>query len=441
MKKLLLQLLALLLAGPAFLLACGFGLPAQYDESFLGELSDKCALLEQSPAPRIVLVGGSSLAFGVDSALLEQEFPGYTVVNFGLYAALGTQLMLELSDGQFREGDIVILSPEQQAQTLSCYFNAEAAWQALDGDFALLARLDPSHFGALLGQYPYFAARKLNYFLQGEKPVPEGVYRHASFDSRGDVRADTPANIMPGGWDRNTPVLLEPQVTDPDFVALVNGWAARAAEQGAQVYYRLCPMNAEAVQGDPDAYYDYLRGKLDFPILGDPKACILDPAWFYDTNFHLNEAGRQLNTRTLARDLKAQLGDTSKTDIPIPAMPELAAVETARGDDSDTACFTFEQQGSAAVLTGVTAEGRSRGTLTVPTHWQGLPVTAIADGAFAGCGALRAIRLQSSDPTACIPGQGLLEGCAADVSILVPEGSADAYKLSYFWSGYAAHIR
>lgn len=36
MKKLLLQLLALLLAGPAFLLACGFGLPAQYDESCVG---------------------------------------------------------------------------------------------------------------------------------------------------------------------------------------------------------------------------------------------------------------------------------------------------------------------------------------------------------------------------------------------------------------------
>ena len=441
MKKLLLQLLALLLAGPAFLLGCGFGLPAQYDESFLGELSDKCALLEQSPSPRIILVGGSSLAFGVDSALLEKEFPGYTVVNFGLYAALGTQLMLELSDGQFREGDIVILSPEQQAQTLSCYFNAEAAWQALDGDFALLARLDPSHFGALLGQFPYFAARKLNYFLRGEKPVPEGVYRHASFDSRGDVRADTPANIMPGGWDQNTPVLLEPGVLDADFVEFVNTWAARAAEQGAQVYYRFCPMNAAAVQGDPDAYYDFLRGQLDFPILGDPNACVLDPAWFYDTNFHLNSAGRQLNTRTLVRDLKAQLGDTSKTGIPIPTMPELATAETAAGDDSDAACFTFEQRGGAAVLTGVAEEGRGRETLTVPTHWQGLPVTAIADGAFAGCDALRAIRLQSADPTACVPGQGLLDGCAADVSILVPEGAADDYKLSYFWSGYAANIR
>ena len=100
MKKLLLQLLA----GPLFLLGCGFGLPARYDESFLGELGDKCTLLAESSSPRIVLVGGSSLAFGVDSTLLEEEFPGYTVVNFGLYAALGTQMMLELSDGQFREG-------------------------------------------------------------------------------------------------------------------------------------------------------------------------------------------------------------------------------------------------------------------------------------------------------------------------------------------------
>ena len=111
-QKLWLQVVALLLLGPLVLLVCGFGLPAQYDESFLGELGDKCDLLEQTPAPRIVLVGGSSVAFGVDSKLLEQEFPGYTAVNFGLYAALGTQVMLELSKGQFQPGDIVIISPE-----------------------------------------------------------------------------------------------------------------------------------------------------------------------------------------------------------------------------------------------------------------------------------------------------------------------------------------
>lgn len=437
--KLWLQVLALLLLGPMILLGCGFGLPARYDESFLGALGDKCALLEEADAPRIVLVGGSSVAFGVDSTLLEQEFPGYTAVNFGLYAALGTQVMLELSEGRFRPGDIVILSPEQQQQTLSCYFNAEATWQALDGNFALLARLDPDHFRALLGQFPYFAARKANYFLRGEKPLPDGVYRRASFDAHGDVRAGCTANRMPGGWDANTPVLLEPEILDPDFVARINAWAAAALAQGAQVYYRFCPMNAAAVTGDADAYYDWLREQLDFPILGDPNSSILDPAWFYDTNFHLNEAGRQLNTRTLVRDLKAQLGDTSRTEIPIPDRPALSTGETAQGDDSDGDCFTFEIRGSAALLTGVTAEGRTRRTLTVPTHWQGLPVTSIADGAFAGCDALETIRLQNADPTACTPGQDLLRDCGADLQ--VPEGARDDYKLSYFWSPYASRIR
>ena len=35
----------------------------------------------------------------------------------------------------------------------------------------------------------------------------------------------------------------------------------------------------------------------------------------------------------------------------------------------------------------------------------------------------------------------LLQGCYADVAIEVPDGAADDYALSYFWSGYAAHIR
>ena len=437
-RKLWLQVLALLLLGPLVLLGCGFGLPAQYDESFLGALGDKCALLEQAPGPRIVLVGGSSVAFGVDSTLLEEEFPGYTAVNFGLYAALGTQVMLELSQGQFQAGDIVILSPEQQQQTLSCYFNAESTWQALDGSFGLLTRLDPAHFGALMGQFPYFAARKANYFLRGEKPVPEGVYRRSSFDAHGDVRADCAANRMPGGWDVNTPVLLEETVLDPEFVEKINAWAAAAEAQGAQVYYRFCPMNAAAVQGDADAYYDFLRGQLDFPILGDPHTCILDPAWFYDTNFHLNEAGRQLNTRNLVRALKAELGETSPTEIAVPAMPAMATGETAQGDDSDLGCFLFEARNGAALLTGVTEEGRTRRTLTVPTHWQGLPVTAIADGAFAGCDVLETIVLQQTDPTACTPGQELLRGCEANLR--VPDGAQDAYKLSYFWSTYASRI-
>ena len=113
--------LALALVIPVTLLCWGFWVPAQFGDTFMGELKHKVQLLRETEGKRLILVGGSSVAFGIDSALLQQHFPDYQVVNFGMYAALGTTVMLELSEPYIREGDIVILMPEQQAQTLpSC---------------------------------------------------------------------------------------------------------------------------------------------------------------------------------------------------------------------------------------------------------------------------------------------------------------------------------
>ena len=56
---------------------------------------------------------------------------------------------------------------------------------------------------------------------------------------------------MPGGWDQNTPVLLEQEVLDPDFVALVNQWADNARAQGAQVFYRFSPHECRRGNGGP----------------------------------------------------------------------------------------------------------------------------------------------------------------------------------------------
>ena len=103
---------ALFILVPFCLLVWGFLLPCQYNDTFMGELKYKVHLLEETPGPRIVLIGGSSAAFSVDSELLEQEFPEYSVVNFGMYAALGTTVMLDLAESRIREGDIVILLPE-----------------------------------------------------------------------------------------------------------------------------------------------------------------------------------------------------------------------------------------------------------------------------------------------------------------------------------------
>ena len=74
-------MLCVFIAIPLFLTVWGFALPAQYSNTFVGELPAKRALLAaESDKPRLILVGGSAAAFGVDSALLARELPDYQPV-------------------------------------------------------------------------------------------------------------------------------------------------------------------------------------------------------------------------------------------------------------------------------------------------------------------------------------------------------------------------
>jgi len=157
------------------------------------------------------------------------------------------------------------------------------------------------------------------------------------------------------------------------------------------LWYAPCPMNAAAVEGaeDMDGFYAALQEALDLPLAGDPRDFILEPGWFYDTNFHPNTAGKTVYTRALIRAVKAMLGDSSPTDIPLPEMPPLAGEEAGEGDSSDSGCFVCRERDGVLTVTGLTGEGLGRTALTVPALWEGRPVAAIAPGAFAGAEGLR----------------------------------------------------
>ena len=385
MKKIIASMLGVFIAVPLLLAVWGFALPAQYSSTFLGELPAKRALLAaESNKPRLILVGGSAAAFGVDSTLLAKELPDYHPVNFGLYAALGTRVMLDLSINELRAGDIVIVMPEQQQQALSDTVGVTALWQAVDGDFSALGCLHARDFGPMLGSFPRFAAAKLRYFLTGA-PETDGIYRRDSFNAAGDLASPLcKANIMPEGYDPTMPIRFDTALPEAAFCAALNDYTARAADAGAAVYYHFPPMNALAVANEDqlNAYAAHLQQVIAAPLAGDPRACVMESGWFYDTNFHLNTAGRTVFTRQLIRDIKAMLGDTTATEIALPAMPEPAANTTAgSGSSTDAAYFTMAEDGSVTV----NAAGRARRSLTVPAEINGRAAAvtaAIADLRF-----------------------------------------------------------
>jgi hypothetical protein len=90
--KLLVRIGALAVA----ILLSGFAI-GQYDaragdDNYLAAVLEKDRLIRNTPSPKIILVGGSNLAFGIDSRMMQDSL-GLRVVNMGLYAKLGLKYM------------------------------------------------------------------------------------------------------------------------------------------------------------------------------------------------------------------------------------------------------------------------------------------------------------------------------------------------------------
>lgn len=450
---------------PVLLLAIGFGLPSQYEDSFMGELKYKIERLVHTEGKRIVLVGGSSIPFSTNSEQIEAHFPEYQVVDFGMYAGMGTVAMLDLASIEMHEGDIFIISPEQNSQTLSCHFSGEAFLQAADGSFSMIKHLSSKRYEQLAAAFPVFAGKKLNYFING-CPAPEGIYARSSFNEYGDI--DYPNrryNIMSGGYQPTDSISFSSHIISEDFIQELNAFAKRAWENGALVYYRFPPMNQLAIakntsKSDIDSYYRNLQQLLDFPVLGNPHRSIMESGWFYDTNYHLNESGSIVFTQFLIEDIKILLQDTSPTTVAAVSIPSIPA-SFGEGDHSQEDCFTYLQTEHGWIVNGLTQKGQTKLSLIVPFIYQGEPVTGITDslflnnkvlreltlqenigllydGMFQGCTSFQRLILTGKSPSSYSVGDRLLEG--ADFLIYVPEGASDSYRRHYSWQQYSSHL-
>ena len=79
--------------------------------AYLATFIDKMHLLDSVPSPRLILMSGSSMAFGVDSDLLSNELE-IPVVNAALHFKLGTHFLMQQLKHTVRKGDVILLSME-----------------------------------------------------------------------------------------------------------------------------------------------------------------------------------------------------------------------------------------------------------------------------------------------------------------------------------------
>ncbi len=471
MKKkvaLIVVAVALILVLPISLVVVGFLTPSRFAATYYGALGTMYERIKRTEEKKIVIIGTSGVAFGVDSALVEGELQAaglnYKVVNFGLYGALGTKLMLDLSRNHINEGDIVIFTPEIHAQSLSTYFSARETWYAADSNFSLLTELDGDSLAQMVGGFPAYAADKFFYLDEGTQAAPSGVYASHVFDERGDLKSfSRPHNTMPNGVDINNPIVLDSGLFAPDFIDYVNEYCAEISNRGATMLYSFSAMNEASVVSDEaalEAFYSFITKNFNFEVISDPHTYIMEKEWFYDSNFHLNESGMTARSIHLVNDLKNHLGVTAPTQTAYPEMPKLPAqsAPTGEGDNSHAAYFTYEADGDGYKIIGVNADMVLPERVIVPFSYNGKTVTSFTASAFAGntsikeltvqtnittlhnhsfdgCTNLRKLVLEQTDPTKLGVGRGLLEG-ADNCTIYVKKSSYSQYMGDYFWSVY-----
>ncbi len=452
--------------------------PTPYSNVFVAALGDKYERLCSVDSPKIAVVGGSSVAFGLDSGMLGQ-YTDREVVNFGLYATLGSKIMLDLSEDGLNPGDIVVFAPELNAQTMSLYFGTRSAWQAIDADRDIYETVYRHNGEELEADKVAFAEEKAQYIADGA-PDPSGVYNSKNFNSYGDISYPRPYNTMALGYDPNTTFSFTSDIISPDFLEYFNNYCERLKANGVTVYFSFCPINDMAVDASVTEetiaeFEQYLKENLNCKVISSLSDYIIDWGYFYDTNLHLNDEGVKLRTQMLINDLRFELKLGDNVSLGVAPPPGIEGAEVIDGNDQHADLFIYEPVTVGDTVVGLSIVGLSEKGLAfegaeviIPSKYEDVPViilgsdvlaglknvttvtiganiSSINDAAFRGCSALTSIIIEfGTECLVTIPGEnepgGLMEGAPEGCVIICAPEDYNDFITHYTWSHYSKYF-
>lgn len=294
------------LAGAIMALVLGWGYcfgPPVARIDYHGAVAAKQARLRQLPSPKVVIVGGSNAAFGIDSERLEQALCR-PVVNMAIHASLGVEYMVNEVKSQLGQGDLVITSFELSAYNKAIKDN-EVHVLTVDrapGALEVMPWYRRPRIHVALAIMRCQAAWK---YATGEwnGEVPDQVYRADGFNERGDMVAHL--GLPPRGPARQQPVEHRRPFVGTDIFPLLQELQDSASAHGAQVVFTWPSIAASSERKGINAAISAGMAEAGLAFLGDAADNVLPDTMFHDTHYHLRASGRDLRTARLIHDLCA----------------------------------------------------------------------------------------------------------------------------------------
>jgi len=322
---------------PMLLLFCTvvfFAPPRWGPSSGLASSIDKHHRLETAASPKIVLIGGSNVSVGVDSARIQAALRR-DIVNMGLGASLGLRYMMEEVKDDIHPGDLIVVLPEYDyfCQTTKGETNAQFdgcydllhLWQVSPGVRKYIAA---SYMGAWFGclnvidDFQHLISNKGRLYVQVlrqearfgfSKPLldlchpRDSIYLHRdNFNSFGDFVGHL--NLPSPGFGNWRVVDFQEFRPNEEAFQALSDFGKRMSVKHVTVLLIPPPIPGHQVwQNRVDEIYQRLRSLDGVTTLGTPARYTFPDDQFFDGPYHLNSKGRSVRTSRIINDLSHYL--------------------------------------------------------------------------------------------------------------------------------------
>lgn len=277
----------------------------QYEQGYNASLIDKVNRLESITEPKIVLIGNSNVAFGIDSKLLEDEM-GMPVVNMGMHGGLGNAFHEEMAKLNVTPGDIYVIC-HASFNDDDKIENTELAWVTIENHFHLWKLLRFCDIKEMVKSFPVYLKKSMTLASSGTgNRTYDLIYARTAFNEYGDIEVERIGRFHNGEKKRMEVV---PKVGDI-AINRINALYKYLISKGAILLIAGYPIRNGNVTVDSYQYVlfqEKLSEKMECPVISNYVDYMFDYRYFFDTNYHLNSEGATLRTIQLVSDLKEWL--------------------------------------------------------------------------------------------------------------------------------------
>lgn len=280
-------------------------------QNYLAASIDKHALIRTQEPPRLIFIGGSSMAFGVNSAAIA-EACGRRPINMGLHAALGLQFMLNEVESNVRPGDWIIVAPEYQQ-----FIRLGQSEMLVN-----MLEIDPAN-ARYFETYNWASAFDTGFIQRFGKVARAVMGRPGRFFRKNTMSRSTRLYYQRRGFNHNGDIVAhlseEPRgLREREFqfryreelvhnaIAQVNEFAKSAEARGAKVFFSHPPLPREVFEKNRATIARLeteLKTKLAIPRLDSAEELVFPVEYFFDTWYHLAGPGVKARTEILASRL------------------------------------------------------------------------------------------------------------------------------------------